>query len=91
MWFAITQKTGFMLGGDPDSQYKKNDIIYVNATGADAVAVGGFFIALGIVNAALGVRGKRRIPVFWAGAGLMIATFVYGLVQIVLAVVHSFD
>jgi len=91
LWFAITQKTGFMFGGDPDSQYKRSAVMYVDATGTDAIVIGCFFIALGIVNAALGVRGKRRIPVFWTGAGLMIATFVYGLVQIVLAVVHFFD
>jgi hypothetical protein len=88
LWFAVTRQTGFLLGGDIDSQYKKNAVVHVDAKGADAVAIGAFFVALGIVNLALGIRGRRRIPVFWAGAGLMMATLLYGIVQAVLAVVH---
>ena len=90
LWFAITRQTGFLLGGDPSSSLKSNGVMHVNATGLDAVAIGCFFIALGIINLALGVRGPRRIPVFWTGAGLMLATFAYGIVQAVLAVAGLF-
>jgi hypothetical protein len=90
LWFALTGHAKFGLGGDPDSQYKNNHVIHVDARGADAVAIGCFFIALGVVNLALGIRDRRRIPVFWAGAGLMMATFLYAIVLMVLAVVHLF-
>jgi hypothetical protein len=90
LWFALTGHAKFMFGGDPDAALKRPGVIHVDAKGADAVAIGAFFIALGIVNLALGIRDRRRIPVFWAGAGLMIATFLYGIAQTVLAVVTFF-
>ncbi|HSP16048.1 MAG TPA: hypothetical protein VLV78_14985 [Thermoanaerobaculia bacterium] len=87
LWFAVTGHSKFILGGDPDSPTYKKNPIYVDAHGLDAAAIGCFFISLGIINLSLGVRGPKRIPVFWAGAGLMIATFLYGIAQAVMAVV----
>lgn len=55
----------------------------MDAKGADAVAIGCVFIALGVLNLSLGIRDRRRIPVFWTGAALLAATFLYGLVQLV--------
>jgi hypothetical protein len=46
----------------------------------DAVVVGAVFVALGLLNLALGIPGDSRIPVFWAGAGLLAATVLYGIV-----------
>lgn len=90
LWFALSGRAKFMLGGNPDSMVRNNHVIYVDARGIDAVAIGCFFIALGIVNLALGIADRRRIPVFWAGAGLMMATFVYWIGEAVLAVVQLF-
>jgi hypothetical protein len=86
LWFAVTGRAKFGLGGDPDSPSKRNAVVHVDAVGLDAVAIGAVFVALGIVNLSLGIRGPRRIPVFWAGAGLMAATFIYGAVQVALAI-----
>jgi hypothetical protein len=57
-------------------------VIHVDAHGLDAVAIGSVFLALGIINIALGMRTQRRIPVFWCGAGLLLATAVYGLARV---------
>jgi hypothetical protein len=88
LWFAVTGRARFALGGDQDSPARRNGVIHVDARGADAVAVGGFFVALGILNLAQGIRSRRRIPVFWTGAGLLCAAVLYGAVQAVLAVVR---
>lgn len=74
LWYAVTGRAKFALGGD---EYGRRAIA-VDARGLDAVAIGCFFIGLGIVNLALAVAGNRRIPVFWTGAGLMIAAALYG-------------
>jgi hypothetical protein len=87
LWLAVTRHAKFQFGGDPDSTYRRSGVIHVNATGADAVAIGAFFIALGIINLAIGIRGHRRIPVFWTGAALFVATLLYGAVQAVRALI----
>ena len=87
LWLAVTQRAKFGLGGDPDSHYKYNQVMHVDAKGLDAIAIGTFFVALGIINLALGIRDRRRIPVFWTGAGLFLATLAYGVVLIVVAVI----
>jgi hypothetical protein len=84
LWFAISGKAHFKLGGDPDSIYKSNQVVHVDAHGADAVAIGLFAISLGIINLALGVRDRRRIPIFWTGAGLFILTALYGVARFVM-------
>lgn len=87
LYFAITQQTGFMLGGDDDF----SEGLHVDATGWDAVAIGVFFIALGILNLALAIRGSRRIPVFWAGAGVLMASLLYGMLKAALAIMSLFE
>lgn len=87
LWFAVTQRAKFGLGGNPDSQYKYNKVLHVDANGLDAIAIGIFFVSLGVINLALGIHDRRRIPVFWTGAGLFLATLAYGVVLIVIAVV----
>ena len=83
LWFAVTRHAKFLFGGDPDSTYRRSGIVHVDATGIDAVAIGAVFIALGIINLSIGIRDRRRIPVFWTGAGLFVATVLYGAVQMV--------
>ena len=83
LWIAIAQHAKFMLGGDPQSTFKRDRVVHVNATGLDAVAIGAVFIALGIINLSIGIRDRRRIPVFWTGAVLFLATVLYGAVQMV--------
>jgi hypothetical protein len=90
LWFAITPWADFLLGGNIRRPYKRNRVIFVDATGWDAVAIGCVFIALGIINLALGIRGPRRIPVFWVGAGLLIATILYGAAKAVIAIASLF-
>lgn len=87
LYFAITQQTGFLLGGDDDS----SGGLPVDATGLDAVAIGVAFIAVGILNLALAIPGSRRIPVFWTGAGLMLASLLYGTVKVLLAITSLFE
>ena len=86
LWFAITQETGFTLGGEDHSEG-----LYVDATGLDAVAVGVVFIAVGILNLALAIAGPRRIPVFWTGAGLLLASLLYGALKVIVAIVSLFE
>jgi hypothetical protein len=69
LWFAITRSADFLIGGNIRRPYKRNRVIFVDATGWDAVAIGCVFIALGIINLALGIPDPRRIPVFWNGGG----------------------
>jgi len=84
-WYAITRHANFMFGGRRGRRG-----IPVDAHGLDAFAIGCLFISLGIINLALGIRGPRRIPVFWAGAGLFLACVSYGIVLAVIAVVRDF-
>ena len=86
LWYAINQETGFLLGGETDTE-----AIHVDATGFDAVVVGAVFIAVGIINLALAIAGPRRIPVFWTGVGLLLATVVYGMLKVIVAVVSLFE
>jgi hypothetical protein len=81
LWMALRQRAEFTFGGDPDSPVRR-DWIPVDASGLDAIAIGCAFIAVGIVNLAIGIRGDRRIPVFWIGVVLLAATAVYGIAQI---------
>jgi len=76
-WCAITRQARFDIGGDDLSN---RHAIHVDAHGMDAVVVGAVFVALGLLNLALGIPGDSRIPVFWAGAGLLAATVLYGIV-----------
>jgi hypothetical protein len=85
LWFTITQHAKFTLGGR-----RTRPGMPVNAFGLDAIAIGCFFLSLGIINLALGIRGERRIPVFWAGAGLFCASVLYGLVKAGIAVASLF-
>lgn len=86
LYFAITQEAAFMLGGDDLSEGE-----HIDAAGWDAVAIGVFFIALGILNLALAIRGSRRIPVFWTGAGLLLASLLYGLLKALLGIASLFE
>jgi len=88
LWFALTGRARFALGGDADNTFKRNAVIHVNARGVDAVAIGVFFIGLGVVNLALGIRDRRRIAVFWTGAALLCLTAVYGAVEVILEAVR---
>src|ERR1041384_5639796 len=80
LWFALSGRAKFSLGGDPDSPHNQKHVIPVNAAGLDAIAIGTFIIGLGVINLALGIRGPRRIPVFWIGAALFLAAVLYGIV-----------
>jgi hypothetical protein len=88
LWFAISGHARFGLGGDPDDSFKRDAVIHVNARGLDAVAIGVFFIGLGVVNLALGIRDRRRIATFWTGAALLCLTAVYGAVVAVIEVLR---
>lgn len=79
LWFALTGRARFGLGGDPDSSFRRSGVVRVNATGLDAVAIGAVFVAIGIINLSIGIPGRRRIPVFWTGVALLGATLLYGL------------
>ena len=79
LWIAIAQHAKFTLGGD---DYGNKKPIHVDAHGLDAMAIGFAIIAVGIVNLALAIRSHRRIPVFWTGAGLLMATAAYGIVKV---------
>jgi hypothetical protein len=83
----IGQSAVFTLGGDDNGG---GHPIYVNAQGSDAIAIGLVPLGLGIVNIAAGIRGRGRIAVFWWGAAVLGAAFLYGLVQVVLRVRADF-
>jgi hypothetical protein len=83
LWFAVSGRAHFTFGGD---DYGKSHPMYVDARKWDAVAIGAVFIALGIINLAVAIRGPRRIPVFWTGAGLLGASALYGLAKVILDV-----
>jgi len=78
LWFAATGRAKFNLGGDDDGRRA----IHVDARGLDAAAIGAFFIGLGVVNLALGIRGDRRIAVFWIGVAIIGAAAVYGIAHV---------
>jgi hypothetical protein len=78
-WYAVSGEARFQLGGDDLSNRKA---IHVNAHGMDAVAIGCVFVAAGLVNLALGLRGPARLRVFWAGVALLGAAVLYGLVNV---------
>jgi hypothetical protein len=77
-WCAVTREARFDVGGDDNSNRRA---IHVDAHGMDAVVVGAVFVALGLLNLALGIPGETRIPVFWSGAGLLAATVLYGVLS----------
>lgn len=77
-WFAFAQRAHFLLGGDEYDRHAIN----VDARGWDAIAIACAFVAVGIINLALGVRGPSRIPVFWTGTALLGVTILYGFAQI---------
>lgn len=62
---------------------RRSKVAHVDAAGLDAIAIGAVFIALGIINLSIGIRDRRRIPVFWTGAALFLATLLYGAVRAV--------
>ena len=57
-----------------------------SCSGLDAIAIGTAVIGLGVINLALGIRSRRRIPVFWVGAALFLLPIVYGLSKFALDV-----
>jgi ABC-type uncharacterized transport system permease subunit len=88
-WIVATQETGFELGGSrrPTSAHQG---IWVDATGLDAIAIGGVFIGLAGINLALGIRSQTRIKVFWCGAAVLLAALLYGLARAVGAIAELF-
>ena len=79
-WFALRGEARFTLGGD---DYGNRHPIHVDAHGLDAGAIGCVFLGLGLVNLALGVRGRARLGVLWAGVALLGAALADGLVNVV--------
>jgi len=75
---ALLGHAKFTLGGN---RLSGRGSVFVDARGLDAVVIGCVAIALGIINLAIGIRSQRRIPVFWTGAVLLMATAVYGIVR----------
>ena len=86
-YYALTGEARFDIGGDDNSN---RHAIHVNAHGLDAVVVGGVFVAIGLVNLALGLRGRGRLRAFWAGAALLAGTVVYGVVGALRAIISLF-
>lgn len=89
-WFVITRHANFRLGGkrDPTSALQRGTL--VDAAGLDAIAIGCAVIGLGVINLALGIRSRRRIPIFWAGAALFVLPILYGLWKFALDVYQFF-
>jgi hypothetical protein len=86
-WYAVTGRARFELGGDDLSNRHP---IHVDARGLDAVAIGFVFAGLGLVILAVGVRGEAGRRFFWAGAAVLAATVLYGVVNVVRAVIGLF-
>jgi len=86
-WYAISGEARFTLGGD---DYSNRHPIHVDAHGLDAIVIGCVFVGIGLVNLALGVRGRARLHVFWAGAALLGASVLYGIGNVVRDVVGFF-
>ena len=78
-WFVVTQNANFRLGGRKNPTSVSQRGISVDASGLDAIAIGSAVIGLGVINLALGIRSRRRIPVFWVGAALFMLPILYGL------------
>ncbi len=78
LFFLITRHAAFTLGGHENSGRGAEA---VNAGGLGAIAWGLFFISLGILNLAQYMRSRRRIPVFWIGAGLFLVSALSGIVS----------
>ena len=87
LWFALSGRAHFKLGGSDFSESAERRAIPVDARGLDAVAIGCALLALGILGMAQGTRDATRIPIFWTGATLLLATIAYGIVNVVRAVV----
>jgi hypothetical protein len=87
-YYALTGEARFDIGGDDNSN---RHAIHVNAHGLDAVVIGGVFVAIGLVNLALALRGRGRLRAFWAGAVLLGATVLYGVVGAVRAILSLFS
>jgi hypothetical protein len=85
-WFAVTGRAQFNLGGDESGRRA----IAVDAHGIDAVVIGLVFAGVGLLNLALGLRGRARLTVFWMGVAALASTMLYGLVKIVRAVMSLF-
>jgi hypothetical protein len=77
-WFAVTQRASFTLGGTEGGTGTRRGT-FVDASGLDAIAIGCLIIGLGVINIALGMHSRRRLPVFWAGAALFLWPVLYGL------------
>ena len=83
-WYAFSREARFQIGGDDLSNRHP---IRVDAHGLDAVVIGCVFVGVAFVNLAIGVRGRLRRAVFWAGATLLLAAVLYGAVNVVRAIV----
>ena len=86
-WYALSREARFQIGGDDLSNRHP---IRVDAHGLDAIVIGCVFVGVGLVNLAIGVPGRWRRPVFWAGAGLLLMAVLYGVVNVVRAIVGLF-
>ena len=82
LWFVIARDANFRLGGRENPTTQSERGIRVDASGLDAVAIGCAVIGLGVITFALGMRSRRRIPVFWLGAALFVLPILYGLWKI---------
>ena len=83
-WYAFSRQARFQIGGDDLSNRHP---IPVDAQGLDAIVIGCVFIGVGLVNLAIGVRGRLRRSIFWAGAALLGLAVLYGVVNVVRAIV----
>ncbi len=79
LFFVVSRHAAFTLGGHENSG---RGAVAVNSNGLGAIALGLFIISLGILNLAQSMRSRRRIAVFWIGAGLFLATALYGIVSV---------
>ena len=57
----------------------------------DALATGNFSISLAVINFALGIGGRARIPVFCVGLGLFSVSLLYWLGKVVLELMTLFE
>lgn len=78
-WFIITRHTNFLLGGRNNPTLDIDRPTLVRTSGLDAIAIGCAVIGIGVINLALGMRSRKRIPVFWVGAVLLVLPIVYGV------------
>jgi hypothetical protein len=85
-WFVVTREANVLIGGSENPISATDRGTPVDAEGLDAAAIGCAIIGLGVINLALGIRSRRRIPVFWAGAALLLLAICYGLWKVALDV-----